>query len=431
MKFSANSKSLVLTRLPRPPLLEPVVALALGAAVGWRFGIVWGVLAGAIEVGLAWTAYRHPARAVGLLMNAFALPRFESVQEAPFYLRAEDFVIAALFAAAIRRKTIPPDTPLDNAISIYAGALGLTCLTGLALGTIASPLQSALTLLKHVELLCCFFAAAWALRTKEDRQGFANAALTVVAGLGVAAAVFLALAPELRPFNRAPYVGQSNHVAGFAALLCVLCLTRRSWPGCVAALLLLLSTGSRTAMVGLAAALGVLLLTTRSKAALGLLAAGVFTALLLPNVRQRIRTAPTEWELFRSTEERVARGAPPHYSTTRNRFEVWSLLIEEYRRFPIFGTGPGSRHRVLYENQYLMTACESGLVGLAAFLFLMWTGWRTFHGGGTPEAHAALAGLAALLAMGITSNAFTISQMAGPWWLMAGAAAASMRSQTR
>ncbi|MHC4607620.1 MAG: hypothetical protein ACYTAF_11950, partial [Planctomycetota bacterium] len=191
---------------PRLPVAEVFVCLALGAAVGHRFGPVGGLLAILLEAGLLYTARRAPAHAVAFLLIAFALPKLETVQEAAFYLRIEDFAIAALCITALRRRAAPPATPLDVPVTLYAGALGLTCLTGLALGTIAAPVQSTMTVLKLVELMCGFFAAAWVIRDDAARRTLAHAVLVAVGILGAAAILFLALDPGARPFNRHPYL---------------------------------------------------------------------------------------------------------------------------------------------------------------------------------------------------------------------------------
>ena len=70
-----------------------------------------------------------------------------------------------------------------------------------------------------------------------------------------------------------------------------------------------------------------------------------------------------------------------------------------------------------------MTLCESGLLGLSALFFLLWSAWLAFRD--RPDIRGMLAAMAA---MSLTSNAFTISRMAGPFWILAGAAILSSPS---
>lgn len=385
-------------KIPGGPVVEFLATSAVAIAVGARHGPLAACAAGAAVIALTELAARRPTWALGLLVVAYAaLPRIDA------QLRTEDFVTVGLVLAALRRRR-PFDSPIDTPLAVWILAIGLSLSVGLLMGTIARPAIAAFTALKMVEYLIAFYAA-WLLRA-EIRYAFAIS-LCILAVVGM-------LSGGPRPFDSGLYKAEANHVGGFAVLCAALAFGRRWWPLLAVAVGVAALSQSRGALL----ALGVVCLLQlfspgRRIAAVLVLAAGVAAA--LGPLRERVRSSPVEWETYRRTEMRVSEGYPPVYSHTRNRFEMWSLLAEDFAKYPIAGTGPGSRDKVVYENAYVMVACEAGAIGVFAFLFVIvailarrdWT---------------AASATVAMLVLGLTSISFFLAREAGPWWILVGTA---------
>lgn len=384
-----------LWRIPTNAAIEFSATLAVALAMGMRHGVLAGCAAGAAVIALTELAARRPSWALGLLIVAYAaLPRVDA------NVRAEDFVTVGLVLAAWRRRR-EFATPLDAPVAVWILAIGLSLSVGLGMGTIAKPAMAAFTALKAVEYLVAFYAA-YLLRA-EVRYAFAlSLCILAVAGM---------LDPGPRPFDRWPYKAEANHVGGFAVLCAALAFGRRWWPLLAVSVGVTALSQSRGALL----ALGVVCLMQlfprgRRIAAVVVLASLVGAGFLL---RERVAGSTVEWQVYRRTEARVAEGLPPVFSHTRNRFEVWSLLADDFATYPISGTGPGSRDRVIYENAFVMVACELGILGVVAFLFLIaailaqreWT-----------SATATVA----MLVLGLTSISFFLAREAGPWWILLG-----------
>lgn len=400
--------------LPSGAWLEFGCVAALSLFVAYRHGLWAAPLAAATAIAAIELAVRRPAWALGLLVVAYgAAPRIDA------QLRAEDWITLGLVLAALRHRR-RFESPLDTPIALWVLALGLSLSVGLLSGTIARPAVATFTTIKMVEYLVAFYAA-YVLRAKLDSAFIAALAVLAVVGLidwaGGAA----------RPFDRWPYKAESNHAAGFAVLCAALAYGRmREERAARWGLLLGLALGvaalaqSRAALAALAV-LSLLWLSTRETRRAALVILAVLGGTLVGPLYHRTLTAPQEWKNFVRTEKRVAEGYPPVYSLTRNRFETWGLLGEDFAKYPLVGTGPGSRDRVVYENAFVMTACELGAVGIAAFGFLL---LAVFCNAGRTAAFATVA----MMVLGLASISFFLSREAGPWWILVGSAFGAART---
>jgi len=386
--------------------------VAVGLAVGARHGTVAGVAAGACVIALTELAARRPHWAVSFLAFAYAAaPRLDA------QLRAEDFATLGLLLAALRTRR-PFATPLDRPIAIWLLAIGLSLSVGLLSGTIARPAMGAFTALKILEYLIAFYAAV-RLRARLEPALFLALMWLVLWG------AVESWTTNGRIFDRPPYKAEANHVGGFAALCAAWSYGRiserstpRDWTLLAASVGLAALTQSRIALLalGVVSVLQLFRARVRIPAVLILLLGAL--ALLGP-LKPRWTEAPREWRTFRRTEARVAEGFPPVFSYTRNRFEVWALLADDFARYPIVGTGPGSRDRVLYENAGAMIACELGAVGIGAFLLLLVAIFLHAR-----VSWGAISATLAMLVLGLASISFFLAREAGPWWMMVGSALA-------
>jgi len=207
-------------------------------------------------------------------------------------------------------------------------------------------------------------------------------------------------------------------------------LTARTRPrrwvlaGLVAVLLAgLVVTFSRGAWFATCLALLLFGLLTRPALVLPLTAAGIGVSILIPSVRARL--AYLFSAAYLASSQRAGRLAR------------WEAALAKVQASPLLGEGPGrfggavaARHvpgSFYVDNFYLKTAAETGLPGLAAYLWLLlnvlrggMAAWRNAGPDVRPLAAGLLAGLAAVLAHNVVENVFEVPAMASYFWLAAG-----------
>ena len=112
-------------------------------------------------------------------------------------------------------------------------------------------------------------------------------------------------------------------------------------------------------------------------------------------------------------------------TSTSDRIQAWRRSIEEWRKRPVLGHGVASTWWA--DAQYVKVLVESGLLGIASFIFIMvrlWKGARwsfqqvqsSFYKG---LAYGFLLGFVSLLVHAIGANTFTIVRIMEPFWLVA------------
>lgn len=220
-----------------------------------------------------------------------------------------------------------------------------------------------------------------------------------------------------RIFNNALYPGQTNHVAGFVALAMPLLLARSDadrmlrWTAAALGAGVVMLCASRTALAAMVAGLVVTMLSSR--AAWVALALVVVGALWFGPMSRRLSWLDDEAYYLDYGLRRHVCGAPPTHTEGRFRMLTAWIALQEFRRAPVFGSGLGSRHRIFYESAPVMIVAETGLVGLAAALFLAWSLARGARG---PTAAVFVAFL--VLSLGMVTP--VIARVVMPLWIVMG-----------
>ncbi len=322
---------------------------------------------------------------------------------------------------------------MDGALLLLALCACLSLCAGALQGTLPGLGMPLATMGKQGEYLAGFLVARASGGSLERTARLAwrtSAWLGVVAlaERGVMAWVGDEADDGVRVFSNAIWPDQTNHLAGFMAFGAVLGLalapregSRLAFLGWLAGegliLLGILATGSRGAFLAVVAAAAVFAVMRRTwkPLALGLLvlAAGAST-------RDRGGLLH-EYKAYLVSEGFAEAGAPRLPETERNRLEVWTALRADVLRFPLLGTGPGSRNRVFYESQWVMTLAETGVLGLAALLLVLITLGRTALGVGGPWGAVFLGLLACVAVQGLVTESLLVTRIAGPFWLLWGA----------
>ena len=130
---------------------------------------------------------------------------------------------------------------------------------------------------------------------------------------------------------------------------------------------------------------------------------------------------------FERSERFMGMGLDPSAS---ERVTSYKQGFEKWKKQPLFGygvTGAG-----FIDGQFLRILVETGIVGFALFLFLLWRMalflWDTYRSADDPFFKALslgmLGALAGLVGHGISANSFIIVRIMEPFWFLMGLAAA-------
>lgn len=354
-------------------------------------------------------------------------------------LRVEDILIAVLavivfWSRAGRRETCEMPA-VEKSFVIFLIAAEISIAGGISLGVIDKPFLSLLYLLKWVEYFLVFVLTARLVRSPGDTKTF----LACFYFLGIAVALygywehFHPFEPAVYPnyyrlFEREPFHGDANHIGGFFVL----------WIGFFTGIFLktpkrfgrifllasilfvffpFIWTYSRKSYFALAGALAAAFPFVREKRRFLLLSSLlVLGAFLLP-------TRLSERLLDLSD---AVTSPDPFHSSWAGNWVMWQRIFWNFQDFFVFGSGLGSRSRLLYESQYVLILAETGVIGCLAFVYLVLTLIRelvcvwdsrlqTIDKG---MAAGWLIGLAGILIHGTSCVSLTVVKIAVPFWFL-------------
>jgi O-antigen ligase len=355
-------------------------------------------------------------------------------------LRMEDLVLAAVAMAWFARTAIFKElglirrTPLNRAILTYVVSLVLATLLGVLLGNVR-PVRGFFFTLKYVEFFVVYFMAVNYIQ--EERQvwrllatAFLTCAISAVIGIAQIPSGERVGAPFEGKFGEpntfggylvfmlALILGQALSAktlpgeagwfafAGLAALPLLYTLSRSSWLAAIPMLLTLILLSRRRLMLMIG--LGILVV-------LGPLA---FPKQVVDRYNYTLNAKEDRGE-YRIGDSRLD-------TSTSARLKSWEQGFQAWKRKPLFGFGVTGFGFI--DAQFVRVLVESGLIGLAAFLWLLWRTIRTAR-----EVHRRLvstrfeglaigymAGVVALITHAIGANTFIIVRVMEPFWFMTG-----------
>jgi hypothetical protein len=426
-------------------VLAAAVVLAQGLTHA-SFGYTLGALAAVTLFGLVFL--RNDFGIYIVIFSMLLSPEFAAggggmAEGRTIIVRSEDFVLIVIGLAWLAKTAVNKElglvakTPLNRPILFYVLANVVATLLGYLWGSVSS-YGGFFYVLKYVEYFVVYYMVVNNVR---DRQ---HARRLVIAAFLTAAVVSVVGIAQIPAGDRvsAPFegeIGEPNTFGGYLLLMMAIAggialetyrfrvrvaclslvglmalpftftLSRASYLGAVPAVLVLAwLSRQRKAMVGV-----VLLLVVCSP----------ILALTLPTSVTRRVVYTFEPEQGQATV-RVGRiGLDP---STSARLISFHGAIEGWLRRPVFGygvTGFG-----FMDAQFARVLVETGVVGLAAFAWLVWTILRSsgsaFRSSMEPEdrglALGFMAGTFGLLAHAIGSNTFIIVRIMEPFWFFAG-----------
>ena len=358
-------------------------------------------------------------------------------------LRTEDFVLLVIGLSWLAKTAVNKElnlvarTPLNWPIVTYVAANLVATMLGYMTGTIGS-WAGYFYVLKYVEYFVIYYMAVNNLRDREHAWRLVAAAFITAAIVSV---MGLAQVPSGERVS-APFegeIGEPNTFGGYLlfmmAIAAGLALETHNLKKRVQCVILLglmavpfFFTLSRASYMGLIPALFVIArFATRRRFIVGLILFGLAASPVLVFVAPRsVKERITYTFQEEKGSETVRLGKVAFDPSTSARLLSFRAAMEGFAQRPFFGwgvTGFG-----FMDAQYARVLAETGVAGLAAFLWLVWAVWRhardvhrTRH---DPEERGLLlgflAGFAGLLAHAFGSNTFIIVRIMEPFWLITG-----------
>jgi O-Antigen ligase len=352
-------------------------------------------------------------------------------------IRGEDILLLIVAFSWLAKTAVNKElglalkTPLNRPILAYVAATAIATLVGYMTGTV-NGLGGFFYVLKYVEYFVVYYMVVNNLVDRRQAWRLVTAAFLVAV---IVSLIGLTQIPSGERVS-APFEGKEGEpntfggyllllmaVAGGIALETTRLRTRMLWVGLVALMAIpFVFTLSRTSYVGaIPAVLGLAALSSRRRVIIGALAILVVISPLVltlfpDTVVKRVRYT------FEPTVRVGAVGFDP--STSARLISVQQAL-DGFTRRPILGygvTGFG-----FMDQQFARTLVETGIVGLATFLWLMWVvlraGIESYRVLRLPEerglALGFVAGTLGLLGHAVGANTFIIVRVMEPFWFFA------------
>ncbi len=358
-------------------------------------------------------------------------------------LRIEDLVLVAVALAWFARTAIFKElglvrkTPLNRAIFVYIISLVIPTLLGVFAGTV-SPIRGFFFTLKYVEYLVVYFLTVNYVRDERQVRRLLTTAFVTCA---IAAIMGIAQIPSgdrvAAPFEG--QYGEPNTFGGYLvfmlALILGMALTARAFQaqlgwfafaGVVS--LPLLYTLSRTSWMAAVPMFFTLILLSRRRL---ILMVGIGILIIVgPLVFPKQVVDRYDYTFNARVDRGDVQIAGARLDTSSSaRIDSWKTGFEAWTKRPIFGYGVAGFGFI--DAQYIRVLVEGGLLGIGAFLWLLWrvsrVGWNAVRNSrGTRFEGITLgymAGLVAMIVHGVGANTFIIVRIMEPLWFLTGVVA--------
>jgi len=421
------------------------------------------VIVAALLIVLLLVCFINVEAAIYLLIFSFLLsPEYGEKTTAitavrTFSIRLDDLLLLVITLSWLIRSALQKElgqffrTPLTVPIFAYTAICILSSLIGYSWGWVDDPVESTFFVLKYIQYFVLFFVLSTHIQSEAQIRRF----LIVLFVTCAVVCVFGILQIPTGQRVSAPFEGQGgepNTFGGFLVLMFALALglllqarllvervlwslmtvlifvpflytlSRASWFAAGFVVLTLLLMSKKRLLI--AAVIGLILLT-------GLL--GVWP--VPEGVQARLE------ETLGQTDEPgdTVLGVTLDLSATV-RLRSWVKALEAWVEEPVsVAVGRGVRGIGFVDGQYVRVICETGLIGLGFFLWLLGSlyrqGWTTYQSVHRPfhrgVALGYMAGLAGLTAHALFANTFIIIRIMEPFFFLTAILVHMPRLETR
>ena len=358
-------------------------------------------------------------------------------------LRADDFLLTIIAFSWFARGAVHKElglflsTPLNRPIAIYLFAAAFSTTIGMLFDRVR-PVVGFFFVLKFVEYVFVYFAAVNFIQNKRQLRRFIQAIFITAILVSIFAIVRIPLDGRVSaPFEGE--TGEPNTLGGYLLFILALFggllisspsyrIAARHLIGLIMLGVPFLFTLSRASYLGMGAAVICILIFTRQKVLAGFAVITAAMALYLfapaPVVERLEFTFGGQRE---HAGQQVTVGGVRLDTSTSARIKSYSDIMNDFQQHPVIGYGVTGYAFV--DGQYPKVLVEMGLVGLAAFLWLLYAlfsqGWQSLKVSkdwwdrGLSIGY--LAGLIGLAFHAIGSNTFIIVRIMEPFWFLTGA----------
>jgi O-Antigen ligase len=357
-------------------------------------------------------------------------------------IRSEDLLLLVVAFSWLAKTAVNKElgltlkTPLNRPILAYVAATGIATLIGYMTGTVAG-YGGAFYVLKYIEYFIVYYMVVNNLVDRRQAWRFVTAAFITAV---IVSLIGLTQIPSGQRVS-APFEGKEGEpntfggylllliaVAGGIALETARIRTRAIYLGLAGLMSIpFMFTLSRTSYVGVIPAVAAMAaLSSRRRVLVGglivLLVASPVVMMLFPDsVARRVRYT-FEPERGQPTVRVGTVGLDP--STSARLISV-KQAFEGFTHRPIFGYGVTGF--AFMDQQFARTLVETGIVGFATFLALVWAvlkaGVASYRSLTVPEdrglALGFVAGTVGLLGHALGANTFIIVRIMEPFWFFA------------
>ncbi len=353
-------------------------------------------------------------------------------------VRLDDILLAVITFAWFAKTAINKGmglfikTRLNRAILIYILICIIATLKGVASGYV-SFLKGTFFLLRYFEYFLLYILVANHIHNRKQIKFFINAFFVTCALVSIYGIMQIPRGVRVSaPFEGE--VGEPNTLGGY--LLFLFCLAigiflqnaskRTKQALAVLAVLIFvpfLFTLSRASYLAIIFSYLVLIILSKRKVVLiGVLATIVVSVLVFRPEAVFSRVKYT----FAGGHSRLVKIGNTHLdSSSSARIRSWQESFQDWKKNPVLGRGVSGYGFI--DGQYIVNLVEVGIVGLLAFLWLLWSITKhslNIHRKMHDELYKGLtlgfvAGFVGLIIHALTANTFIIIRIMEPFWFMA------------
>ena len=355
-------------------------------------------------------------------------------------IRMDDLLIMVIALGWLARSAFYKElgliikTPLNRAILCYATICILSTLFGMVFGKV-KPLQGTLFVLKYLEYFVIFFMVLNNIHSRDQLKRYFLAVLITAGIVSLYAIIQIPMGERVS----APFEGKSgepNTFGGYLVLMISMlagifftCTHKKVKAASLAALGLLaipfVYTLSRSSWMAIAGMYATLMVFSNRKIALALLLILAVLAgpMIMPKEVEK-RYEKTFMSKPLESKDQVKVGGVYLDLSASERVNSYLKILEDIKSRPVLGygiTGYG-----FIDGQYFRTLIETGVIGLSAFLYLLFKIFSTILSTYRNTADelfkgislGMLAGFAAMLVHAVTANTFIIIRIMEPFWFL-------------